>query len=124
MKPEKTKSDKIRIEISDYINKIDLSNLGLGVFDPAKYYVTSGHAVWKTKRLQADLQKLKKDLSKLKKTKNQINKALQVATAVKSAQKLLDHLVELQGDAVFLELEWGSEHDMYVIPKNPRTKED
>jgi len=123
MKPEKTKSDKIRIEISDYINKIDLSNLGLGVFDPAKYYVTSGHAVWKTRKMQTDLQKIKKELSKLKKTKNQIAKMANVTTAIKNAQKLLDHLIELQGDAIFMELEWGSEHDMYVIPKNPRSKE-
>lgn len=117
-------SDKTEIDIYQFINKVDLSNFGLGVFDPTTYYVTSGHAIWKTEKLKNDLCILRKKLQECKKTKAQTNKLAELTAAMTGAIKLTDYLMKLQGDAIFMELEWGSDHSVYVIPKNPRAQKE
>lgn len=117
-------SDKTEIDIYSFINKVDLSHFDLGVFDPVIYYVTSGHAIWKTEKLKNDLCELRKKLQDKKKTKLQATKLTELTTAMTGAIKLSKHLQDLQGDAIFMELEWGSDRSIYVIPKNPRAQKE
>lgn len=120
---------------------------GLDKFDPNKYYVTSGDAVQKAKVLERDLWAYAGNIRKVSceklaaEHKSTYAKAqalhrsgqrpksparwaefeTMVWKAAGAARKLVGILVNVRGDAIFLETEW-QDHRLLCIPKNPRNQ--
>lgn len=67
--------------------------------DPNKYFVTSGDAVQKTKRLVQDIKEMQE-----------------------RASKLLKLLKKAKGAATYLETEWSPIHGLTLKKKDPRSK--
>lgn len=140
--------------IYDHVPFVDPNKYGLKSaeftdrsIDPAKYFVTSGDAVEKTKILERDIWNLAGDLRKLaysmlerehkcsaadaqKKFRNGIRPVKpkmfseyesDVWKAAGSARKLLNALITARGEDCFLETEWDN-HKLLCIPKNPRSQ--
>lgn len=80
----------------------------VGGLIPRDYFITSGDAVSKARTLQRDLIALG---------------TAQGDEAARATEILIDHLVAVRGDAIFLETEWD-DHRLLCIPKNPRSRPD
>lgn len=115
--------------------------------DPARYFVTSGDAVEKTKVLERDIWNLAGDLRKKSyqiiekeygcsaaEAQKKFRKGVRpgkpklfseyesdVWKAAGSARKLLNALLTARGEDCFLETEWEN-HRLLCIPKNPRSQ--
>lgn len=140
--------------VYDHVPFVDPRNYGLTAadyldrcIDPARYYITSGDAVEKTKVLERDIWNLAGDLRKqsyvmIEKELNcssaQAQKQFRdgirprrpkrfseyesdVWKAAGAARKLLNALIKARGEDCFLETEWDS-HKLLCIPKNPRSQ--
>jgi len=140
--------------VYDHVPFIDPISYGLSdpeltkrSIDPARYFVTSGDAVEKTKVLERDLWAWAGDLRKytyqlIEKEHGCDNAHAQVLfrggtrptkpkkynqyesdvwKAAGSARKLLNALITARGEDCFLETEWEN-HKLLCIPKNPRNR--
>lgn len=140
--------------IYDHVPFVDPVQYGLKTtefisrsIDPAKYFVTSGDAVEKTKILEKDIWNLAGDLRKLSyqiiekehrcsaaesqkkfrqgvrpiKPKQFSEYESDVWKAAGCARKLLNALIAARGEDCFLETEWDN-HKLLCIPKNPRSQ--
>lgn len=81
---------------------------------PTKYFVTSGDAIEKTKVLIRHIKALNSKVPLDHHFKTIIEKYEQQATT------LLNLLIQARGKDCFLETEWGENHTLRCIPKNPR----
>ena len=113
--------------INDHLPDIDPVTFGLQPdkvqsVDPSSYFITSGDAVSKAKKLESDLWSLAHTL-KNNRPKRVTKKYLKYEKVVWScavkARTVVRRLVEARGDSCFLETEWR-DRALLVIPKNPR----
>lgn len=82
--------------------------------DPNRYFVTSGDAVEKTKILIRHIKELNSKVPLDHHFKS-------IAENYESqANRLLNLLIQARGKDCFLETEWGDNHTLRCIPKNPR----
>lgn len=148
------KPSVFELVIYDHVPFVDPTTYGLKSpeytsrsIDPAKYFVTSGDAVEKTKVLERDIWTLAGDLRKLSyqiiekeqgcsaaEAQKKFRKGVrplkpkqfsayesEVWKAAGSARKLLNALIAARGEDCFLETEWEN-HRLLCIPKNPRSQ--
>ncbi len=111
-----------RLVLSDYLETVDPARYNaqdVPIIEPLNYFITSGDAVKKSEQLLKDYNKLHKALGE---RKGVTRYRAAIAAVIKKCQKLVDKLVEVRGDAIFLECEWGTDRTLICIPKNPRKK--
>lgn len=120
---------------------------GIEKFDPNDYFITSGDAVQKAKVLERDLwtyagvvrkfscdrlatehkttyakaQELHRSGVRPKSPAKMDQYESLVWKSAGAARKLVGVLVNVRGDAIFLETEWQN-HRLLCIPKNPRNQ--
>lgn len=96
-------------------------------FDPNTYYITSGDAIKKTTVLIHDLERYKNHIAEYVNvfstyTEVELDFISVLDVAIESAHKMLDDLKIAKGDNCFLETEWGENHNLFVLGKNPRAR--
>lgn len=108
------------IDINSEVDTVDPANYGIKgrkAIVPRNYYITSGDAIQKATALIRDVETELDDPGI--RPSHPYKAALR--RVLGQCKKLYDKLVEIRGDAVFLETEWN-DHVLYVLAKNPRKK--
>lgn len=93
-------------------------------FNPSNYFVTSGDAIRKTKRLLKDLQIYKSEIiAYIEAVEPEKSEEIRIALEKQlgEGRRLLQDLITAKGENCFLETEWDN-HTLLVIAKNPRTR--
>jgi hypothetical protein len=115
------------LDVFDFVQPLDPPpQFDMESLNPNDYFVTSGDAVQKTRYLSeivwAYAGTVRKQLRKMKRP----SKAAKVFEKLCWKQaggctRMLNALIKVRGEAVFLETEWNSDRKLLCIPKNPRS---
>lgn len=130
------KKTKYALIIEDFVSTlVPPVGIDLPIFDPYKYFITSGDAISKTKVMSKDLWeyagKARKAINALGKKACKYSKKFEKKCweSAGGATLLINALKDAKGDAVFMEVEWGGHIDdddegytLCVTPKRPRKK--
>lgn len=123
------KSQVYELDINDFLSKLTPPpGFSVKPIDPTDYYITSGDAIQKTKYLAKILWdyagRVRHELHEMENpTLEQSEFESECWRQAGAATKLLNLLIKVRGEDVFLETEWDA-HRLICIPKNPRSKQE
>lgn len=118
------------LDINEFVPKlVPPRHIDIPHFDPHRYFITSGDAICKAKRLSKDLWAYAGQVRKatnLCKTKNEETRRFEKECweyAGKS-MSMIKALEQARGTAIFIETEWSANRILMCIPKNPKSVKD
>lgn len=114
------------LRLSDHLPSINPDDFKLDPatvehIDPHSYFITSGDAIAKTKKLEHDLWKLAGRVKVQARTTKKRKYAQVVWQCAGRCASMLKKLIAVRGSFCFLETEWRNGGVLTVTPKNPRT---
>lgn len=106
------------LDVQEHVPTLDPADYGATgpVFDPKKYFITSGDAIFKVRFMISELEALHASIDGDGPWRRAVGGAL------RGAHSLLEYLVAARGTQIFLETE-HVDHKLWVIPKDPRKRE-
>jgi hypothetical protein len=123
------RGDEVELIVYDYVPFVDPTTYGVkdicGI-DPKQFFVTSGDAVIKAGVMEKKMWEFAGEMrrrfgkSKVKRHNTFIR---DIWSAAGKARVFVNYLKTIRGPHVFLECEWRF-HKLFVIPKDPRSKEE